>query len=431
MKNLTVLTIILLCGGCASLDVDVAILERSIVDELVAEDSLHDALPVIQAENKQIVDARVTQIENAHHQVYVKTSNKIFEEIDTLCKAEDKCDNALAEDFKDPLKSFVEMVNDRCKDCDDKLKVDIVSLAQIADGLQYGQRGEDQQGGIAYESFKSDWHAVNQKVRKLADARESTKDEAENLSLRSQISSALAERDQTLTNYFTRIEIDLDLDSDQAASINAEIQNVADLLGNDSVLKTYLSAVGAIVTNINQVELFDSGGFEHSKYASVVVDADDEYWAKQSFDTAKGGGYFGNVDVAIKAIGPTNFTIKGLSFNPSDVAAAASKVTTQAVLLAAQIAGVPVDVEGAPTGDGASLAKSSSTLQEVRNNVIESQTQLAGFDDAIILIANTIISEVEGVKSDDQDQMKESLKVINSAYASQQSRLDLSSGGGS
>lgn len=421
--NTLLLLVAILCSGCAALEVEVSILERSVVDELVAEDRVKDALPIIRAETDPVVTALVTQISNAHHSVYVNTSNAIFDEINTLCGANDNCDNGLTDALRNAVTPIAGIVDAHCSACTDDNKSVFNELANAAFSLQRGQSGVD------YPAFTRDWSTINGAIRTLATQRDEATEEDQRRSFREQILAKLNERNATLGNYYTQIGIDLDLDSEQAGSTNAQIQRVAALLHNDRVSRVFQASVGAVVTSTQLVQLFDSGGFEHSKYASVVVGAGEEHWIQQPFDTAQGGGYFGNVDVAIKALGPTNFTIKGLTFNPSDVAVAASKVTTQAVLLAAQISGVPVNVQGTPTGDGAALAKSSTALQTVRNNVVQAETQLASFDNALTVIAEAILDEADGVQSGDDARLKESLRVIQAIYTSQQSRLGISSGG--
>lgn len=171
-------------------------------------------------------------------------------------------------------------------------------------------------------------------------------------------------------------------------------------------------------------EIIDSGGLEHSPYAYIVASADKLHWAPRYNDTMA-RGMFGNTDIAIKAIGPVNFTIKGLSFNPADVAAMASKVTTQTVLLASQIAGVPVAVTGTPTGNGAALAQSSDRLSEVLSSNAQTRVQLNAQQDALISIAFAILRERSSIESDDANQRREALDAILAVYDSHAARLTI------
>ena len=107
-------------------------------------------------------------------------------------------------------------------------------------------------------------------------------------------------------------------------------------------------------------------------FAYFVASAPDDQW-KSSFNEAFGTGRFGNADIAIKLGADGEFTVKGLSFDPSAVAAVASKVTTQALLAAAQISGVPVKTSSMAsnspspgllaTGDAASTVEQQLTTR--------------------------------------------------------------------
>ena len=52
----------------------------------------------------------------------------------------------------------------------------------------------------------------------------------------------------------------------------------------------------------------------------------------------------GNVNIAIRMSPSGNFTLKGMTLDPSAVAQVAAKVGTQSIMLAAQMAGVPVNI---------------------------------------------------------------------------------------
>jgi hypothetical protein len=174
-------------------------------------------------------------------------------------------------------------------------------------------------------------------------------------------------------------------------------------------------------------ELYDPGDLINSPLTYAVVSAHDDLWAEK-FDYSRAYGLFGNTDIAIKAIGPGNFTIKGVSFNPADVAQAASKVTTQAVLLAAQIAGVPVNIAGTPSGDGAALAKSSTRLSEAISELNEEKADMMGFKDALLIIAQTIVDEKDRLANNSGEIRKEAIDAIKAVYQSQKTRLSLDDG---
>lgn len=120
-----------------------------------------------------------------------------------------------------------------------------------------------------------------------------------------------------------------------------------------------------------------------------------------------------------------DFTIKGLTFDPGDVAVAASKVTTQAVLLAAQIAGVPVNLDGSsPSESGAALSMSSKRLTEIRKKLASQKAMLNGYHDALNTIANAILREKQYLSEDDTKRA-EAIEAIQRVYEAQKSRIEI------
>lgn len=109
--------------------------------------------------------------------------------------------------------------------------------------------------------------------------------------------------------------------------------------------------------------LIQNSELSNTEFAYVVANAPESLWAK-NFNRAFGSGTFGNVDVVIKMNTTADFSVKGMRFDATTVASVASKVTTQAVLLGAQMAGVPIPSRtgSAPSGPGAALATSSGNL---------------------------------------------------------------------
>jgi hypothetical protein len=90
-----------------------------------------------------------------------------------------------------------------------------------------------------------------------------------------------------------------------------------------------------------------------------------------------------------------DFTIKGVTFDPSKVAQVASKVTTQALLMSAQIAGVPVKLQSS-----ASVAKPTSGKNAA--SATEDQESTQTYKRALVDIADAILretAEIEGPKA--------------------------------
>lgn len=81
--------------------------------------------------------------------------------------------------------------------------------------------------------------------------------------------------------------------------------------------------------------LFGSG------YAALVTGAPENAW-KPRFNQAQGDGWMGNSTIVIRMNSQGDFSVKGMSFDPSTVASTAQKASVQAVMMAATIMGAPV-----------------------------------------------------------------------------------------
>jgi hypothetical protein len=124
-------------------------------------------------------------------------------------------------------------------------------------------------------------------------------------------------------------------------------------------------------------------------------------------------------------LAPGNFTIKGISFNPADVAAAAAKVTSQTVLLAAQVAGVPVKLSGSPPqgAAGGALAQNSKGLTAVLAENERVDQRVAGQREALRRIAAAVVNERITIAKGTPDQRKAALAAIKAVYESHAPQL--------
>ncbi len=142
---------------------------------------------------------------------------------------------------------------------------------------------------------------------------------------------------------------------------------------------------------------------QNSPVAYVVASAGDESWAtryNQVLTSSKGGAS----DVAIRLDSRTgNYLLKGLSFDPADVAAVAAKVTTQALLLTAQAAGVPVKTSSTPADGtaGKALASSSGALADAQAAVETGRAQDEARRNSLLSLAQTIVGEERDLAGDD------------------------------
>jgi hypothetical protein len=364
--------------GCASLKIQVAVLNPATISELADNDRVEKVVPGIVTESNREIDARFRDVMNSHYLLYAKAANAYSAE-------------AARHKVGSPER--------------DQLQAAALSQAQLPSEIVgfYDETALLIKSNTA--SLRSNWKLYV-----------TEQDPVKRLSIRRQMILLLNERDGTTRRFSTHVHRDmLDLESKFKDDVSVGAATKAVALG---ALDTQASATSQAVRK----EIIDSGGLEHSPYAYIVARADKLQWAPRYNDTVA-RGVFGNTDIAIKAIGPVNFTIKGLSFNPADVAAMAAKVTTQTVLLASQIAGVPVTTQGAPTGNGAALAQSSNQLRALLSSNFQARTHLNAQQDAMTSVAFSILRERDSIESDNADERREALDAILAVYESHAARL--------
>jgi hypothetical protein len=127
--------------------------------------------------------------------------------------------------------------------------------------------------------------------------------------------------------------------------------------------------------------LIGEEGLFRSAEAYAVVSADDSLWTEK-FDDSRALAYFGDVNVALKMETRGSFTVKGLSFDPSEIARVASRVVTQTLVAAAQPATLAV------------LPRSRQVAtEETGDPVVEIGERERHRRDALLSIANAVIEE--------------------------------------
>lgn len=121
------------------------------------------------------------------------------------------------------------------------------------------------------------------------------------------------------------------------------------------------SLVVTMSTELKQVarSIVGDGSLVASQYAHPVASAAEGGWTSM-FDHAWGNATLGNSDIILRMNRRGEFTVKGMHFDPSTMASLANKVTTQALLLATEMSGVPIDASAAASGERSGLAAVSS-----------------------------------------------------------------------
>jgi len=164
---------------------------------------------------------------------------------------------------------------------------------------------------------------------------------------------------------------------------------------------------------------------QSSPFAYAVASAPKERWAGR-YNKVYSRGDLGAFDVAIKLDpGTGNYLIKGLAFDPSDVARVASKVTTQALLIAAQMAGAPVKLatSAGDTTPGAALSVSSGALADAQASLAVRRARQEARRAALLTLANTIVNEEKNLQSADDAMRKGAMTAIRVAFSKREAIL--------
>jgi len=378
MRLLLLLASATILTGCSSLRVQVGVLNPDVVRERAANDRLAATMPNVMAETPTSVADFFAERANIHGRLYGGLRQVYLDEATKLTPGSDERRQ----------------------------------LEMAARSLTFPQKLRDD-----YGQWQTRALAVTATLQGLWPQYQAAQDAAAKLRLRNSLLAALDEREAIRDALDQALISDLDLQQmhERVASLPPEQQKAI-------IERIQQSVRHEVVTQ--KAQLFDPGGIQHSPYAYYVAKADEKDWAAK-FDHSFGRGTFGNTDIAIKALGPGNFTIKGVSFNPADVAATASKVTSQTVLLAAQVAGVPVKLSGTPdaTKPGVALAQSSNALATTLALNQRVDTRMIAHRDALRRIAAAIVNERNVVLSGSDAERKAALDSIKAVYESQASRL--------
>ncbi len=380
MKHFTLIALTVALSACSSLQVEVGVLKPEVVRGRAENDRLTRSLPSIIAETDTTVGQFFVDRINVHATAYDRIREAYSTEAVKL--SEDNPERALLNSAAESM-TFPD---------------------QLRDNYRYWETvtlGAD-------SSLRSLWPAYQAEV-----------DPSERHRLRQQLLARLDERESVSENVNRLLIEDLDL-----TRMKERLQDLPEAIQVPLIEKIQQSVRQDLKTQ--RTQLFDPGGIQHSPYAYYVAKADDEDWALQ-FDYTKGRGTFGNTDIAIKALAPGNFTIKGVSFNPADVAATAAKVASQTVLLAAQIAGVPVKISGAPPSGqaGAALAQSSGALNDAIARNARVDQRLIAHRDALRRIAAAIVRERQVILSGTAAQRHSALEAIKAVYESHAPQLSV------
>ena len=161
-----------------------------------------------------------------------------------------------------------------------------------------------------------------------------------------------------------------------------------------------VAAQATVVIQAAQRSIIQGSEIATTEYAYAVASAPESLW-KTNYNQAFGSGTFGNVDVVIRMNSTADFSVKGMRFDASTVAQVASKVMTQALLIGAQMSGVPVATAstGTSSGGGDALSKSSADLAALDSALARRDALSAAQRDSIRAAARTLLSATPQLES--------------------------------
>lgn len=351
LAALLLVSVALALSGCGSLNVQMQVLNPAVVRAFLDDELTSKLLPQVVASTPESLRNQVDRIEAQHRAAYVRLAATYRNEAEKLpadAKAKLlKLTDNLLRDFDTNTQQRTFYV---------ALRRDLVGYADDIRELLAGR------AGIALNDAGYDkvLYALRVWQQRVAQAEKV-------------ISQDIRGTGATLASVLP------------GANADALLQNA--VAGPLSVLQSELAQIS----------------IQNSPAAYVVANAPEESWAtryNQVLTSAKGGAS----DVAIRLDNRTgNYLLKGLSFDPSDVAAVAAKVTTQALLLTAQAAGVPVKTSSTPADGttGKALAASSGALADAQAAVETGRAQDEARRASLLSLAQTIVGEERDLAGDD------------------------------
>lgn len=411
----TKLAILTLCAmivsACGTLNVQVEVLDPAYLEEVKAKtidpDNLLSELVVTLSQSESVVRDAIDQIEQAH--------------IETLLQYAVRYRNIAAKFRLKAAEPSLLSNEER-----ENLLISAQTYELSANSLDTPQFIEEEIGPIYTKAFK-DISELNASVGTAfndLDPQTRTRILGGQDRIGGRLSSLLQDRRDTINALVRRLQDELGKQGDVAI---AQFKNATQLTPEQrqSAVASVIEAKAqgdVVIAATSQTLIGETGVFLSSDpLAFAVANAPVDRWAR-FYNKAIAEGYLGNVNVAIKLAATGNFTIKGVTFDPSTVAQVASKVTTQAVIMAAQIAGVPISTANA-SGTGAALAKSSGRLAEAQQRAAAIESVQKDFDSALIDIALAIVQERARLAADQS--RVQAIATISAAFEAQKDRLVL------
>jgi hypothetical protein len=338
-------------SGCGSLNVQMQVLNPAVVRAFLDNELTSKLLPQILASTPESLRNQVDRLEEQHRNAYVRLAATYRSEAAKL-PAEPKA-----------------------------------RLLKLTDGLVSDFDTNVKQRAF-YTALRRDLVANSNDIRKLVPGQTSI---APNEAGYDKVLFALRLWQQRVAQAEKVIAEDI-------RSSGASLASVLPGASADAILQNSIAGpLSALQSELAQISI------QNSPVAYVVASTGDESWGTR-YNHVLTSSKWGASDVAIRLDSRTgNYLLKGLSFDPSDVAAVAAKVTTQALLMSAQAAGVPVKTSSTPADSttGKALAASSGALADAQAAMETGRAQDEARRTALLSLAQTIVGEEKALAGDE------------------------------
>jgi hypothetical protein len=406
MKRLA-LPLAVLLAGCGSLHLEVAALDPQEVEREVDRLLLRDRLNTELATPDNFAAQPIVEIERLHFELLETQREAVEAELE---EAEDPFERQLLQAELASLEASWAQSRDGYSAAKDQLRETHKNVVELAETLRQQSAELQARGAREGKAYLAAQRAVDVTRGALADQ--------------------LRRPDEIIRFVQSRMQEDLGALMDELPKESARRASWVSFQLASARAETKTRAV------VNR-SLIGDQGIQRDRYAFAVASASEDRWATK-FNRVLGTGRFGNLNVAIKMVDLGDFTLKGLSFDPSDVARMAGKVTTQALVLASQIAGVPVLTQpatGTSNGSstpaaGSALAASSRTMAAATQSEELRAAQAAGAEDGMLSVARSVLREWSAVEDETQARRAAAVSAIKSSLAANQQRISMEGWGG-
>lgn len=361
----------LLLTGCGSMSIEVSVLNPTTVEQEIDRRFLRETLPDVLGQSELAVEKSILDVQNKHFEFLIQLSDEYG------AKARRRSTTAFERQI----------------------------LAEQARGVQ-----------TSMKRWKSIYEEARQQLLKSRTetlALNQTREQAgadEKKAIETRIAQTLRRRNHVLINLQELVQDEM---RERLIGASEELGNVPKNL-KDAAMQTVEASKRSLIAGQGLVE---------DPYAYTVASAEDHLWAHQ-FNTVIGRGTFGNLNMAVKMEDLGDFTLKGLTFDPSDVARVASKVTTQALLLASQISGVPVNLATSDTTSGGEgLRVSSKRLADAESTQTLEEAKIEAHEEGLMAVAATVLREWPSLESDAQ--RAAGIAAIKGSFAANKPRIKM------